>query len=177
MLFFGIVNVLAGVIAWSWPGRTLVVVAVLFGIQLIVAGVFRFVAALAAGDESGSTRVLFALLGVLSFIVGLYAVRHVLLTLTALALLLGIYWIVSGLIEVFTALADRGMRGRGWTVLMGVLSMIAGLIVLLYPGISLLAMTIVLGAWLVVYGVMQVVLAFRLRSAAKAPAARGGLPV
>src|SRR3712207_5721556 len=80
VLTFGIVTLLAGLLALAWPGRTVVVLAVLFGIQLVVAGIFRFVAALASDDESGGTRVLLALLGVLSFIVGLYALRHILVT-------------------------------------------------------------------------------------------------
>jgi uncharacterized membrane protein HdeD (DUF308 family) len=109
VLAFGIVTLLAGLLALAWPGRTIVVIAVLFGIQLVVAGVFRFVAALASDDESGGTRVLLALLGVLSFIVGLYALRNVLVTIAALALLLGIFWIVNGAVEVFTALSHRGM--------------------------------------------------------------------
>ena len=71
VLFFGIVTVLAGLFALVWPGRTLQVIAVLFGIQLVVAGIFRFVTALAVDEASGGTRVLLALLGVLSFIVGL----------------------------------------------------------------------------------------------------------
>jgi uncharacterized membrane protein HdeD (DUF308 family) len=85
-----------------------VVLAVLFGVQQVVAGIFRFVAALATDDETGATRVL-ALLGALSFIVGLYALRHILVTIATLALLLGIFWIVNGAIEVFTALSHRRM--------------------------------------------------------------------
>ena len=45
---FGVVTLLAGVAVLAWPGRTLVVIAVLFGVQLIVTGIFRFVAAFAA---------------------------------------------------------------------------------------------------------------------------------
>lgn len=164
VLTFGIVTVLAGLFTLVWPGRTIVVVAVLFGIQLVVAGIFRFVAALASDDESGGTRVLLALLGVLSFIVGLYALRHILITVAALALLLGIFWIVNGAVEAFTALSHRGMQGRGWTIFTGLLSVVAGVVVLVYPAISLATLAIVLGFWLLVYGIMEIVLAFRLRS-------------
>jgi uncharacterized membrane protein HdeD (DUF308 family) len=167
-LAFGIVTLLAGLLAIAWPGRTVVVVAVLFGIQLVVAGIYRFVAALATDDATGGTRVLLALLGVLSFIVGLYALRHILVTVATLALLLGIFWIVNGAIEVFTALSHRAMRGRGWTVFMGGLSVVAGVVVLVYPGISLLTLAVVLGVWLLVYGVMEIMLAFRLRSVVQA---------
>jgi uncharacterized membrane protein HdeD (DUF308 family) len=168
VLFFGIVTVLAGLFALVWPGRTLQVIAVLFGIQLVVAGIFRFVTALAVDEASGGTRVLLALLGVLSFIVGLYALRNVLVTIAALALLLGIFWIVNGAVETFTALSDRGMQGRGWAIFMGLLSIVAGVVVLVYPGISLTTLAIVLGFWLIVFGVMEIVAAFRLRSVGQA---------
>jgi uncharacterized membrane protein HdeD (DUF308 family) len=165
VLAFGIITLAVGVIVLAWPGETLIVVAVLFGIQLIVMGIFRFVAAFAAGDVGGGTRVLYALLGVLSLIIGLYALRHVLITLLALALLLGIFWIVSGSVELFNALAHQ-VEHRGWLIFMGILSILAGIVVLVYPSISLLTLAIVLGAWLIIYGVIEIVLSFRIRSLA-----------
>ena len=163
-LAFGIVTLLAGLLALAWPGRTTVVIAVLFGIQLMVTGIYRFVAAFEAGEAAGGNPVLLALLGVLSFIVGLYAVRHILLTVAALALVLGIFWIVNGIIEVFTALSDRESPSRGWTIFMGLLSIVAGVFVLVYPGISLATLAVLLGGWLLVLGVMEIALAFRIRA-------------
>jgi uncharacterized membrane protein HdeD (DUF308 family) len=108
--------------------------------------------------------VLLALLAVLSIIVGLWAIRHVSLTLLALAVLLGIFWVVNGTIELFTALSHRDMPQRSWTAVMGVLSILAGIIVVAYPGLTLLGLAVILGIWLVIFGVMECVLAFRLRS-------------
>ena len=122
VLGFGIVTFVLGILALAWPGRTLIVVAVVFGAQLVVMGIFRFVSAFASADLTGGTRVLLALLGVLSLIIGLYAVRHVLVTLLALAVLLGIFWVVNGAVELFSALSHREMQGRGWTAFMGILS-------------------------------------------------------
>jgi uncharacterized membrane protein HdeD (DUF308 family) len=168
VLAFGIVTLVVGVLVLIWPDRTVVALAVLFGIQLVLAGIFRFVMALAADEESGTTRVLLALLGVLSFIVGLYALRHILVSIVALALLLGIFWIVNGAIELFTALSHRAMPSRGWMIFMGLLSIVAGVVALVYPGISLLALAIVLGVWLLVFGIMEIFLAFRARSVGRA---------
>jgi uncharacterized membrane protein HdeD (DUF308 family) len=164
LLLLGVITVVVGIAALAWPGLTLLVVAVLFGAQLIVMGIFRFVSAFASDDVTGGNRVLLALLGVLSLFIGLYAVRHVLISLLALALLLGIYWIISGTMELYLALAHRGLKNRGWTGVMGVLGVLAGLIVLVYPAISLLTLAIVLGIWLIVRGVMEVSLAFNARS-------------
>ncbi len=166
LLAFGIITVGIGIAALVWPGRTLVVVAVLFGIQLIVLGIFRFAAAFATDDLTGGTRVLYALLGVLSLIIGLYAVRHILITLLALALLLGIFWIVSGTVELFTAVSHREMPNRAWNAVMGIISVLAGIVLLVYPGISLLVLAVVVSVWLLIFGIMQITLAFRIRSLA-----------
>ena len=166
VLGFGIVTFVLGILALAWPGRTLIAVAVVFGAQLVVMGIFRFVSAFASADLTGGTRVLLALLGVLSLIIGLYAVRHVLVTLLALALLLGIFWVVNGTIELFSALSHREMQGRGWTAFMGILSVVSGVIVLAYPGISLRVLAVVLSIWLLVYGVMLILLAAQIRSPA-----------
>ena len=161
-LAFGLVTVAAGIATLVWPDKTLVVIAVVFGFQLVVTGIFRFVSAFAF-DMSGGSRVLMALLGAFSLIVGLYALRHVLISVLALALLLGIYWVVSGVTEVFTALSHKEMDARGWTILMGCLSVAAGLIILLYPGISLLVLATVVAVWLLIFGAGEIFLAFQLR--------------
>jgi uncharacterized membrane protein HdeD (DUF308 family) len=57
------------------------------------------------------------------------------------------------------------MPDRGWTVFTGVLSVIAGIIVLVWPGPTLLVLAIVLGIWLLIFGVMEIMAAFRLRRA------------
>ena len=164
VLAYGIITVLAGLAALVWPAPTIVVLAVVFGIQLIVAGIYRIIAAFGTDDASGAVRVLYALLGIFSITVGLYAVRHVLVTIVALPLILGIYWVVNGAIELFTALVHREMPGRGWIGVTGFLSILAGLVAFLYPAITLLGLALVLGIWLVVLGISQIGLAFRLRS-------------
>jgi uncharacterized membrane protein HdeD (DUF308 family) len=163
-LTYGILTLLVGVVILVWPDRTVEVVAVLFGLQLLVAGVFRFVGAIASEGEGSGTRVLLALLGVLSFIAGLYALRHLLVTIVALALILGIFWIVNGAVEIFAALSDDMLPSRSWTMVMGLVSVAAGIVVLVWPDISLVTLAVVLGIWLLVLGLMEVVLAFQLRS-------------
>jgi uncharacterized membrane protein HdeD (DUF308 family) len=165
LLGYGILTLLAGVAVLAWPSVTLLVLAVLLGVQLIVSGFFRLGAALASEDLTGGTRAMLALLGVLSVIIGLWAIRHVLLTLLALTVFLGIFWVVNGVIEVFSALAHPGTPARGWAVLMGILSMLAGVIVLAFPGLTLLGLAVILGIWLVVFGVLETTAAFRLRAA------------
>jgi len=89
----------------------------------------------------------------------------VLLTIVALALLLGIFWVANGVIELFTAFSNREASGRGWLVAMGIVSIVAGVLLLAIPGLSLVVMVFLIGAWLIFFGVLQTVLALRLRSA------------
>jgi len=170
---FGAVTVVVGVLAMIWPGKTVVVLELLFGIQLVVAGIIRFVEGLARTEESGGTRTMLALLGVLSVIVGVWAMRHLGLTVLTLALVLGIYWIIHGMIEVFVAITDHGAEYRGTRATLGVLSVLAGIVLVAWPGVSLAALAWVTGLWLVVLGIGELALAFRLRrhGAAMGPAA------
>ena len=164
LLAFGIVTAAAGIAAVVWPGITLLAAAVLFGVQLIATGIYRLVAAFAATDATVAARVLLALLGVLSLIVGIYAVRHVQLTIVALALLLGIFWVANGVIELFTAISHRAMPGREWRVVMGTASILAGVVLLAIPGISLITLVVLLSIWLIAFGMMEISLALRIRS-------------
>ena len=165
ILGFGVISVLAGLAALFWPGATLLAIAIVFAVQLIVAGVFRFVAAFAIPGETGWLRALQAVLAVLSFVVGFYLLRHVALSLLVVALVLGFYWTVSGVIELFLAIGHRELPGRAWMIVSGILSVVAGVILVVMPGISLFVLTLVLGVWLIFFGAMLIARAFRVRAA------------
>ena len=160
---FGVISIIAGVLALAWPGPTLVVLGVLFGVELIVWGIYRLIGAIAFGDAGGGARVLWAILGILSLLLGFYAIRHIEITLLALGLLLGIFWLVDGIGLIVSAIEHRGMPGRGLTVLSGVLGVIAGLILLFWPSISLLTLAVLAGIWLIVLGATQIGVATQLR--------------
>jgi uncharacterized membrane protein HdeD (DUF308 family) len=164
LLLFGVLMVVAGILAVAWPGPTVLVLGVLFGIQILVSGIFSFINAFAA-EESGGARVLNAILGLLGIVIGLYAIRHILVSVVALALLIGIYWVAFGIAEIYNAIARQDRPNRGWMGFVGVLSVIAGILVIMWPGLSLVTLAFVLGFWLIVYGVMEIGLAFRVRSA------------
>jgi uncharacterized membrane protein HdeD (DUF308 family) len=160
---FGVISIIAGVLALAWPGPTLVVLAVVFGVELIVWGIFRLVGAIAFGDAGGGARTLWAILGVLSLLLGFYSLRHIEITLLALGLLLGIFWLVDGIGLIVSAGEHGGMPGRGLSLLAGVLGVIAGLILLVWPSISILTLAWLAGLWLLVLGVTQVSVALQLR--------------
>jgi uncharacterized membrane protein HdeD (DUF308 family) len=164
ILAYGIISVAAGVLALIWPGPTLVVIAILFAAQIIIGAVYQFAASFAMPGESGWLRALLAILAVVSFAVGLFLLGHPVLSLLVLVVMLGLYWVAHGVIELFVAVGHPELPGRRWMVVSGVLGIVAGAIALLVPGISLLALTLVLGAWLVVYGVVLAATAIRVHA-------------
>ena len=163
LLFFGILMVVAGIFAVAWPGPTVVVLAVLFGIQILVSGIFSFINAFAT-DESGGMRVWNVIIGILGIVIGLYAIRHIIVSVVALALLIGIYWVAYGISQIYSAIAHTEAPHRGWMGFIGALSVVAGVVVFMWPGISLVTLAFVLGFWLIVYGIMEIAVAFRVRS-------------
>jgi uncharacterized membrane protein HdeD (DUF308 family) len=160
---FGVVSIIAGVLALAWPGPTLLVLAVVFGFELIVWGIYRLVGAITFGDAGGGARTLWAILGVLSLLLGFYSLRHIVITLLSLGLLLGIFWLVDGIGLIVSAVEHRGMPGRGLSLLSGVLGAIAGLVLLVWPAISILTLAWLAGLWLLILGVTQVGMAMQLR--------------
>jgi len=166
ILFFGIMTALAGIVTIAWPGKTVLVVAVLFAVQLLVGGIFNLLRAIAGSGESGGYRVLLAVLGVFSIIVGVMCLQDIAQTTAVLILLLGAYWIVHGVIEALVAIADSSTPNRGLQIIAGVVGAIAGIVVLSYPIESISTLAVILGIWLVMYGLMEIVLAFRLRRVA-----------
>jgi uncharacterized membrane protein HdeD (DUF308 family) len=84
-----------------------------------------------------------------------------------LALFLGIYWIIDGVVEVFTAIDHPEIAGRGWVVISGLLAILAGVILLVRPEPSLLVLAVILGIFLLFFGVPQLLIAFGLRSASR----------
>ena len=157
----GALGTVLGVVVLAWPGPTAAVLAVLFGIDLLVAGVLQFVAAFSdAGRTVG--RGLSCVLGTLSLLVGLLCLRDPLQTVALLGLLVGVAWTVGGVVRVVQGVvAERGAT-RVWRIAAGAVWVIAGSVVLVYPGASILVLTSVLGIVLIVDGACLIATGFAM---------------
>jgi uncharacterized membrane protein HdeD (DUF308 family) len=165
-LAFGILTVIAGILLVVWPNKSVLIAAIFLGIWLIISAVFRFVGAFGPSDTSGWVRVLMVIVAVLSVIAGLFILRDPGLGVVVLALVLSIYWIATGVIDVMMSIGNRELPRRWLVALTGVLGILAGLVIFANPVWSLVFLAWVLGIWLIVYGIITVVRAFMLRSAA-----------
>jgi uncharacterized membrane protein HdeD (DUF308 family) len=172
-LILGLVAAVIGVIVIVWPEATVKVVAVLFGINLLIYGVMRVIQAILAPVDSVALRILYGLLGVVSIVIGVLCLRNLLQTVTVIVLLVGLSWLISGIIELIVTLSSSGPPSQ-WNahtaveLVAGIIAVLAGLVVLAYPKVSLGTLVVLLGISLLVYGVVSIFAAFRLRAIASA---------
>ena len=162
LLLIGITAVALGVIVLYWPGKTLLVAGVLFGIYLVVSGIGYMIAAF--GTHAGAAmRVLAFLTGVVSLVLGFFCFRDKLESILLLALWIGISWVFRGVTLLAAALSFDKLPGRGWQVLAGAIIIIGGGVLIIYPYDSIAALTLVAGCWLIAIGIVDVISALQVR--------------
>lgn len=164
LLLFGIAGIIAGIIVLAEPGISIVTLAWVAGIFLLVDGAFELVASLSHRTESRGSL---AILAVLSIIAGLILVRHPIAGVVAVALLLGIWFVASGLAR-FVEAFGRSERHRIWDMLLAGLELIAGIVIVADPGIGVGALAIIVGIAFIVRGIATAMVGWALRSAASA---------
>ena len=153
-----------------WPYVSLAVTAVLLGIALLATGVLRLTHSVAAGGEAGAHRSAHLLIGILAVLAGIYCLGDIAGTVVQLSLVVGLFWVMYGLVDLVAI--GRPGHGRALTGITGGLSLLAGLIVIFWPAITVRVMAVVMGAWLACYGVLLVVTVLYLRHVTRAAAAR-----
>jgi uncharacterized membrane protein HdeD (DUF308 family) len=169
-LLAGVASIVVGALMLVWPDATLGVAAVLFGLWLLVHGLVRIAQAVAASWANVGARALAGIIGVLFVVAGVLCLRDLLVSLTVVATLIGLAWLIVGIIELSTAFAGQGSAAeRLWTAgLPGALAVVGGIAVLVWPKISLLTIVYLTGIWLIVMGLIQVFLVLRARRAVTA---------
>ncbi|MFC8045967.1 HdeD family acid-resistance protein [Nocardia sp. NPDC057353] len=162
ILVTGILSVVLGVLILVWPQATLAVAGVLFGIYLLVSGVLQLIAAFGAPASAG-LRVLAFISGVLSIVLGVFCFRDEIASLLLLGIFIGIGWLFRGIGAVVAAVSEPTMPGRGVQGFFGVITAIAGIVLLVWPVSSVATLAWVAGIWLVVIGVMEIATAFGVK--------------
>lgn len=170
-LISGLLAIALGVAVWLWPGKTIVIAAIFFGAYLLVAGIAQVIFAFSL-DVSAGGRVLLFISGAAALILAVLCFRSLQESILLLAIWIGIGFIFRGVATSVSAISDPTLPGRGWEIFTGVISLIAGVVMLAAPFESLAILTVVAGISLIVIGVFEVVTAFGIRRASKRPGAR-----
>jgi uncharacterized membrane protein HdeD (DUF308 family) len=165
-LISGVLAVGLGIAVVAWPGISILVAAIFFGAYLLVTGIAQVVFAFSLHVSAGG-RVLLFISGAASVILAVLSFRHLYDAVLLLAIWIGIGFIFRGVATAVSAISDPTLPGRGWNIFVGVISLIAGIVVLASPFESIGTLALVTGIWLIVIGVMEIITAFGIRSAGK----------
>jgi uncharacterized membrane protein HdeD (DUF308 family) len=166
VLVTGIGSLVLGVLVLVWPGASLLAAGVLFGLYLLYSGVLQLVSAFGT-HRATSLRVLAFISGALSILLGLLCFRGPMQSILLLALWIGIGWLIRGITQTLAAVHDSRMPARGWQIFLGILTFVAGVVLIDSPFESVAVLTLVGGVWLVAVGVVEVVTALRIRGRAR----------
>ncbi|MFE0056864.1 HdeD family acid-resistance protein [Streptomyces sp. NPDC059003] len=168
-MLMGLAAIAIGVVALVWPGRTLLVLGVLFGIYLLISGVMEIVAAFGAFVSAGM-RALLIVSGALSIMLGVLCFRNSLHnSVLLLSLWIGIGFLMYGIATVVTAAEMHS----GWGVFLGLLTAVGGIIVISWPIGSIVTLAVFTGIWLIAVGLAEVIHAFSLRSLVRSAGGHG----
>ncbi|MBS1693186.1 MAG: HdeD family acid-resistance protein [Actinobacteria bacterium] len=165
-LVSGILAVLLGVSVLVWPGITIWIAAIFFGAYLLVTGIAQVVFAFSLHVSAGG-RVLLFISGAASLILAVLCFRSIENSILLLAIWIGVGFVFRGVATAVSAISDPTLPGRGWEIFIGVISLLAGIVMLASPFDSIATLTVVVGVWLIVIGVFEVVSSFGIRSASK----------
>ncbi|TAM68950.1 MAG: hypothetical protein EPN48_09700 [Microbacteriaceae bacterium] len=157
----GVVALILGIVLLVWPAKSLGAVAIILGIYFLISGAVRLALGIFSKGISGGMRTLDILLGLLLIIAGIIVLKNVAVSAAALLILvvavIGVGWIIEGVLSI---VESRGAPSAGWAITSGIISILAGVVVLAVPGWSALWLIVVTGIVLIVLGIIGVMRAF-----------------
>jgi uncharacterized membrane protein HdeD (DUF308 family) len=162
LLLRGIAAIIFGVLAFAWPGITLLTLILFYGAFALVDGVLAIIAAITGGAPA--PRWWLVIVGLLGIAAGL--LTFLMPGLSALVLLFFIagWAIATGVFQIIGAIQLRKEIDNEWLLILGgIISVLFGIGVMLAPGAGALALVWVIGTYAVIIGVLLVALAFRLK--------------
>ena len=162
MIAAGAISIVAGVLAIAYPDITLLVLAIFTGVNLIVLSALSLVDSFHSDPDSGS-RALSAILGVLGLIAGLVVLRRPGETLLVLVLAIGIWLVVSGVVQFFRAFED--LENRALRLLVALSEIVLGALILSLPDLSLKTVAVLAGISFLFRGALAVYAGIQLRRA------------
>ena len=162
LLLRGIAAIIFGLLAFAWPGLTLVTLILFYGAFVLVDGVLAVIAAITGGVPG--SRWWLAIIGLLGIAAGLVTFTMPGLTAVLLLLFIAGWAIATGVFQIIGAIKLRKEIDNEWLLILGgIISVLFGVSMMLAPGAGALALVWVIGAYSVVIGAIFVALALRLR--------------
>ena len=164
VMLFGVAALGVGIFFVVSPHETLSTFTAIAGIVVLVDGVIAVVASIFG---SGEGRGLLALIGVLSVIAGLILIKKPFETLVVFTLIVGVWFVVAGIVRFVSAFASR--EARGWNIFIALLDVAAGIVILAWPDLGLATLAVIIGIVLIVRGGLFIAAGWQLHALDRAP--------
>ena len=156
----GLVAIVFGLLTFFVPGITLVTLVFLFGAYALVDGLFNVIAFFRVAGHHWA----FLLEGIIGILAGILTFAWPAITAIALLYLIAFWALFTGVFEIIASIRLRKVISNEWLLLLlGLLSVCFGALILFAPGVGALAIVLWIGAYALVFGVILLALAFRLR--------------
>lgn len=160
-----VLGIVVLVLSFNNPDAIVFTIALFFAIYFWVIGLVRVVTGIVNNTVSGGMRALNIILGVLLILAGVVAIRNQVVALVALALVIGFSWILEGVLAVIETAKDSS---QWFGTILGVISVVAGIIVIFLPLESIGVLVLFTGILLIVTGIMAGITAIMLGRGPKA---------
>ena len=168
----GLAAVCFGVMAFVWPEPTLIALTVVWGAYVFLDGVLALMAAYRIRDQHKPVWPL-VIVGLLGIAAGIVTFIWPDITAWSLLLLIAAWALVMGAFQIASAITIRKSIDNEWLLgLSGIVSMIFGIVMIMYPRAGALAVAWTIGAFAIPFGLLLIMLGFRLRRYATAPESR-----
>ena len=150
----GVLSIAAGIVVLFKPDDSLATLAVISGIFLLLDGILELAASLLGVAWH---RGVAALLGVITAIVGVLLIRHPIEGVAAIALLIGIWLIALGVVRIVASYDVVGGH-RGWSLIAGLVELIAGIVIVSDPNIGFATLALLVGIAFILNGASMLAL-------------------
>jgi uncharacterized membrane protein HdeD (DUF308 family) len=163
----GALAIIFGLIAFFGPIATAIALAIVIGVFAIVTGIFDIIEAIR--HRGSSSMVLRIVLGAISILFGIFVLVWPGISLGILVIIVGVWAIVTGILQVMSSVRHRADPDSGWVwgIIGGALTILFGVLVLIWPGAGVVTIIWIIGIWAVVWGIALIVLGVQLRKAAR----------
>ena len=160
----GALAIVFGLLAFVNPAITLAAMVLLFGAYSLVDGVFAIIAGLRAAQRHERWWP-FALEGLAGVVIAVIAFARPAATAFALLMLVSAWAVISGVFRIAAAVKLRKeIEGEWLLIANGVLSVLFGIYIIVFPGAGLVTLVWLIGVYAMIFGIILLALAFRLRS-------------
>lgn len=157
----GLISLVAGIVLLAWPNRTVHVVAVILGILFVVSG-FGQAAEAITTHRKGTYWGLLLIRGLINLGIGLALIFWSTATITAVVWLIGLDFVVTGLIALVVSFLLPKDMGRGKLLLEALITIAVGVVIMVWPTATKNVLGVVLGIALVLLGLLFLITGFQL---------------